>query len=71
MQQFITGLLLVVYIQLNMFRASSCPSSGAYKLQQQQPLVYRRNLVVAVLLVVVGPAGPTTTNITVTTTFLR
>ena len=40
-----------------MFRASLCPSSsGAYKLQQQ-PLVYRRNVVVAVLLVVVGPAG--------------
>ena len=37
-----------------MFRASSCPSSGAYQLQQQ-PLVYRRNVVVAVLLVVVGP----------------
>jgi hypothetical protein len=55
-----------------MFRASSCPSSGAYQLQQQ-PLVYRRNLVVAVLLVVVGPdrTGPTTTNITVTTTFQR
>jgi hypothetical protein len=39
-----------------MFRASLCPSSGAYQLQQQ-PLVYRRNVVVAVLLVVVGPAG--------------
>ena len=38
-----------------MFRASSCPSSGAYQLQQQ-PLVYRRNVVVAMLLVVVGPA---------------
>jgi hypothetical protein len=39
-----------------MFRVSSCPSSGAYQLQQQQqPLVYRRNMVVAVLLVVVGP----------------
>jgi len=37
-----------------MFRASSCPSSGAYQLQHQ-PLVYRRNVVVAVLLVVVGP----------------
>ena len=37
-----------------MFRASSCPSSGAYQLQQQ-PLIYRRNVVVAVLLVVVGP----------------
>jgi hypothetical protein len=37
-----------------MFRASSCPLSGAYQLQQQ-PQVYRRNVVVAVLLVVVGP----------------
>jgi hypothetical protein len=54
MQQLITGLLLVIYIQLNMFRASFCPSSGAYQLQQP-PLVYRRNVVVAVLLVVVGP----------------
>ena len=44
-----------------MFRASLCPSSGAYQLQQQ-PLVYRRNVVVAVPLVVVGPTGPTTTN---------
>jgi len=26
-------LSFVVQIQLNMFRASSCPSSGAYKLQ--------------------------------------
>jgi hypothetical protein len=60
MQRLITGLLLVVYIQLNMFRASSCPSSGAYQLHQQQPLVYRRNVVVAVLLVV---------NSTATTTF--
>jgi hypothetical protein len=41
-----------------MFRASLCPSSGAYQLQQQ-PLLYRRNVVVAVLLVVVRPAGPT------------
>jgi hypothetical protein len=41
-----------------MFRAFLCPSSGAYQLQQQ-PLVYRRNVVVAVLLVVVGPNGPT------------
>jgi hypothetical protein len=38
-----------------MFRASSCPSSGAYQLQQQ-PLIYRRNVVIAVLLVVVDPA---------------
>jgi hypothetical protein len=36
MQQLITGLLLVVQIPLNMFRASLCPSSGAYQLQQQQ-----------------------------------
>jgi hypothetical protein len=41
-----------------MFRASLCTSSGAYQLQQQ-PLVYRRNMTVAVLLVVVGrPARP-------------
>jgi len=37
-----------------MFRASLCPSSGAYQLQQQ-PQVYRRNVVVTVLLAVVGP----------------
>jgi hypothetical protein len=36
-----------------MFRASLCPSSGAYQLQQQ-PLVYRRNVVVAVLLAMVS-----------------
>jgi hypothetical protein len=53
-QQLITGLLLVVQKPLNMFRASLCPSSGAYQLQQQQPLVYPRNVVVAVLLAVVG-----------------
>jgi hypothetical protein len=39
-----------------MFRASSCPSSVAQQ-QQKQPLVDRWNMVVAVLLVVVGPAG--------------
>jgi hypothetical protein len=54
MQQLITGLLLVVYIPLNMFRASLCPSSGDYQLQQQT-LVYRRNVVVAVLLSVLPP----------------
>jgi hypothetical protein len=37
-----------------MFLVSLCPSSRAYQLQQQ-PLVYRRNVVVAVLLVVVDP----------------
>jgi hypothetical protein len=58
-----------------MFRASSCPLLEAYKLQQQS-LVYRRNVVVAVMLVVVGPVllrlgyRPTTTNRTATTTFL-
>jgi hypothetical protein len=41
-----------------MFRSSSCPSSGAYQLQQQS-LVYRWNVVVALLLAVVGPTGPT------------
>jgi hypothetical protein len=54
-----------------MFWAFSCPSSGTYQLQQQQPLVYRWNVMVAVLLVVVGPVGPTTTNSTATTTFQR
>ena len=45
-----------------MFWASLCPSSGAYQLQQQ-PLVYRWNVVVAVLLVVVGPVvGSQATN---------
>jgi hypothetical protein len=58
MQQLITGLLFVVYIPLNMFRASLCPSSGVCQLEQQQPLVYRRNVVVAMLLFVVGPTGP-------------
>jgi hypothetical protein len=57
MQQLIIGLLLVVQIPLNMFQASLCPSSGAYQLQQQ-PLVYHRNVVVAVLLAVVGSDRP-------------
>ena len=45
-----------------MFRASTCPSSGAYQLLLP-PLVYRWNVGVAVLLVVVGPTDrprPTT-----------
>jgi hypothetical protein len=29
MQQLITGLLLVIQIQLNMFQASLCPSTAA------------------------------------------
>jgi hypothetical protein len=45
---------------LNMFQASLCPASGAYRLQQQ-PLDYRRNVVVFVLLVVVVPDRPRTT----------
>jgi len=45
-----------------MFRASSCPSSGAYQLQQQ-PMVYRWNVVVAVLLVVVGADRPRPTTL--------
>jgi hypothetical protein len=32
MQQLMTGLLLVVKIPLNMFRASLCPASEAYQL---------------------------------------
>jgi len=40
-----------------MLRVPLCLSSGAYQLQQQ-PLVYRWNVVVAVLLAVVGPARP-------------
>jgi hypothetical protein len=52
-----SSLLLVVQIQLNMFRASSCPSSGATTTAVAAsglPL----SLVIAVLLVVVGPARP-------------
>jgi hypothetical protein len=59
-----------VYLQLNMFGVSSRPSSGAQQLLWQ-PLVYRRSVVVAVLLVVVGPTGPTTTNSTAITTLQR
>jgi hypothetical protein len=53
-----------------MFQASLCPSSGAYKLQYP-PLVYRWNVVVAVLFVVVGPVDQNTKNDTATTTFQR
>jgi hypothetical protein len=64
MQQLITGLLFVVQIVLNIFWVSFCPSSGAYQLQQQQqPLVYRWNVVVAVLLVAVSPARPRPTTL--------
>jgi hypothetical protein len=50
-----------------MFWAFSCPSSEAYQLQQQ-PLVYRWSVVIAVLLVVVGS---NTTNNTPITMFQR
>jgi hypothetical protein len=50
-----SGSSLVIQIQLNMFRASSCPSSGAHQLQQK-PLVYRWNVVVVMLLAVIEPA---------------
>jgi hypothetical protein len=56
----LSDLLLVIQIQLNMFQASSCPSSGAYKLQYP-PLVYRWNVVVTMSLVVVGPDQPRST----------
>jgi hypothetical protein len=45
-----------------MFRAFSCLSSGAHQLQQQL-LFYLRNVVVAVLLVVVGPDRPRPTTL--------
>jgi hypothetical protein len=41
-----------------MFWASSCSSSGAYQLQQQ-PLVYRWNVVVTVLLAGLDRPRPT------------
>ena len=51
---------------------SGHPHTHHQELQQlqQQPLVYRRSLVIAVLLVAFGPVGPNTTNSTATT-FLR
>jgi hypothetical protein len=58
-----------VYLQLNMFRASSRPSSGAQKLQCQPlvlPLECGGNSAVGR-----GRAGPTTTNSTATNTFQR
>ena len=56
--------------------SSTCfghPPAHHQELQQlqQQPLVYRWNAVVAVLLVVVGPAGPTMTNSTAITKLQR
>jgi len=59
-----------VYLQLNMFWASSRPSSGAQQLRSSL-WFYLRIVVIAVLLVVVRPAGPTTTNITAIITLQR
>ena len=56
----LSNLLLVVQIQLNMLRAFSCPSSGAYQLQ---PVVYCWNVVTGVLLIVVGPDRPRPTTL--------
>ena len=72
MQQFFS-LLLDVYLQLNVFRTSSRPSSGAQQLQQQ-PLVLPsdRGDSSAVGRGRAGqPAGPTTTNSTAITTLRR
>jgi len=65
-----SSLLLDVYVQLSIFRASShhhqelndCSSSLWF---------YLWSVVIAVLLVVVGPTGPTTTNSTAVTTLQR
>jgi hypothetical protein len=50
-----SSILLDAHLQLNMFRASSRPSSGAQQLQEQ-PLVLPLERGDTVLLVVVGPA---------------
>jgi len=51
-----SSLLLDVYVQLNMFRASSRPSSGAQQCSSSL-WFYRWSVVIAVLLVVVRSAG--------------
>jgi NADH:ubiquinone oxidoreductase subunit 4 (subunit M) len=61
---------------LSFMYSSTCfgrPHTHHQELQQlqQQPLVYRRILVIAVLLVVVGPAGLTMTNSTAITKLRR
>jgi len=61
-----SSLLLDFYLQRNMFRASSRPSSGAQQLQQQ-PLVLPSEHGDSV----VRPVGPTTTNSTAITTLRR
>jgi hypothetical protein len=61
-----SSLLLDVYVQLNMFRAFPRPSSGAYNCSSSL-WFYHWSVVIAVLLVMVGPTGLTTTNSTATT----
>jgi len=41
MQQCVKILLFRIYMKLNMFRATNCPSSGAKKLHWQ-PLVFHK-----------------------------
>ena len=65
-----SSLLIDVYVQLNMFRASSCPLSGAHNYSSSL-WFYRWSVVIAVLLVVVGQTGPTTINSTAISTLRR
>jgi hypothetical protein len=58
------------FVSLNMFRAPPRPSSGAYNCINSL-CFYRWSVVVAALLVMVWPAGQTTTNNAATTTFHR
>jgi hypothetical protein len=53
--QIFTGLLLDVYVWLNMFQAPLCPSSGAYNCTRSL-WFYRWSMVVGALLVVVWQA---------------
>jgi hypothetical protein len=64
----LSSLLLDIYLQLNMFRTSSRPSSGAQQLQKQ-PLVLpseRGGSSAVVRSRAERPVGPTTTNSTAT-----
>jgi hypothetical protein len=69
MQQF-HKFIFLRFVSLNMFRAPQRPSSGAYNCINNL-WFYRSSVLVAVLLVVNGPAGPTTTNSTAITTLQR
>jgi hypothetical protein len=65
-----TSSLLEAYVWLNMFWAFPRPSSGAYNCISSL-WFYRWIVVVAVLLVVVWPAGKATTNNAATITLQR